>query len=121
MRVPLLQSIVPTFDAVQSRAAASFCRSVCSATLLFTAGTGIGGAGSSAAAATLLFSTGFEPGTVLPAIPGNQAGPNGYAQFFSGTDNSTGFNWANFPFQDASAIELHDEPGQLPPAKAGGL
>jgi hypothetical protein len=41
MRVPLFQTIVPTFDAARINAAALFRRSVCGAALLFTTGAGI--------------------------------------------------------------------------------
>jgi hypothetical protein len=57
----------------------------------------------------LLFKTGFE-GNVLPPIPSNQPGGAAYFQYFSGTDNSSGYNWGDFPFQDATAVSLHNEP-----------
>jgi hypothetical protein len=41
----------------------------------------------------LIFKSGFEPGTRLQPIPGDQVGPDGYVQHLSGTDLVTGFSW----------------------------
>jgi hypothetical protein len=106
MRVFFLDDILPAFG--RAKAAGLFCRSVCGALLSIGAYQYV--AGASATAATLLFKTGFEPGTALPSIPSSQAGPRAYFQYFSGTDNSTGFSWSQFPFQDAAAVGLHNEP-----------
>ena len=59
-------------------------------------------AGSTATAANLLFQSGFEPSTTLGAIASGH-------QSITGTDNSTNFNWSSFPFEDATAVQLHIE------------
>jgi hypothetical protein len=41
----------------------------------------------------MIFKSGFEPGTTLQPIPGNQIGPDGYVQAICGPDLVAGFSW----------------------------